>query len=148
MLAREAEAASWSQRRQVYGGGGGAAKRSESWIAPTMGFPPVTPMPHFRPLHVWGHPPVDQSMMPMWPKHLAPPPPPHAWHPSQPPPPPPHADPSFWMPHHHHHVTITRNSCTRFFPCMLLLILSHSFIQSLLMYRCLRRERLASRRRR
>lgn len=114
MLAREAEAASWSQRRQIYGGGGGggggasAGKREHAnpWIAPTMGFPPhVTPMPHhFRPLHVWGHPSLDQSVMPMWPKHLtpSPPPPPHAWPPAQLPPP---ADPSFWMPHHHHHVS-------------------------------------------
>lgn len=109
LLAREAEAASWSQRRQIYGGGGGggaaaAGKREHAnpWIAPTMGFPPVTPMPpHFRPLHVWGHPSLDQSVMPMWPKHLtpSPPPPPHAWPPAQLPPP---ADPSFWMPHHHH----------------------------------------------
>ncbi|XP_057792502.1 probable transcription factor GLK1 [Salvia miltiorrhiza] len=106
LLAREAEAASWSQRRQVYGGpaaaAGGKREHVNPWIAPTMGFPPVTPMPHFRPLHVWGHPSVDQSVMPMWPKHLTPspppPPPPHAWHPSQPPP----ADHSFWLPHHHH----------------------------------------------
>ncbi|GFP86442.1 probable transcription factor glk1 [Phtheirospermum japonicum] len=108
LLAREAEAASWSQRRQMYGGGGGPAGKRDHmnpWIAPTMGFPPVTPMPpHFRPLHVWGHPSVDQSMMPMWPKHLTPsPPPPHAWTPAQPPHPPPPADhPSYWVPHHHH----------------------------------------------
>ncbi|KAL0399807.1 UNVERIFIED_CONTAM: putative transcription factor GLK1 [Sesamum radiatum] len=113
LLAREAEAASWSQRRQMYGGGGaGPGKRDNvnPWIAPSIGFPPVTPMPHFRPLHVWGHPPVDQSLMHMWPKHLTPsppppPPPPHAWPPAQPPhppPPPPPADPSFWIPHHQH----------------------------------------------
>ncbi|KAH6833916.1 GBF's pro-rich region-interacting factor 1 [Perilla frutescens var. hirtella] len=114
LLAREAEAASWSQRRQIYGSataaGGGAGKREHvnPWIAPTMGFPPVTPMPHFRPLHVWGHPSVDQSVVPMWPKHLTPPPP-HAWPPA--PPPPPHADPSFWMPHHHHHVPTPGTPC-------------------------------------
>ncbi|KAI3457191.1 hypothetical protein Pfo_013854 [Paulownia fortunei] len=110
LLAREAEAASWSQRRQMYGAataGGGPGKRDHvnPWIAPTMGFPPVTPMPHFRPLHVWGHPSVDQSLIHMWPKHLTPsPPPPHAWPPAQPPhpPPPPPADPSFWTSHHQH----------------------------------------------
>lgn len=76
LLAREAEAASWSQRRQL-----------RPWAAaPTMGFPPVNLV---RPLHVWGHPSVDQSIMPMpiWPKHLNP------------------ADPpSFWI-NSHHHVT-------------------------------------------
>ncbi|XP_009601765.1 transcription activator GLK1-like [Nicotiana tomentosiformis] len=113
LLAREAEAASWSQRRQIYGGaaaGGGGGKREiNPWPAPTIGFPPpppmATPMPHFRPLHVWGHPSVDQSYMHMWPKHLAPSPSPHQ-HPSPAWPPPSHlhlsppADPSFWHPHH------------------------------------------------
>lgn len=108
LLAREAEAASWSQRRQMYGtasggGGGGEGKREMSpWLAPTMGFPPITPMHHFRPLHVWGHPSMDQSLMPMWPKHLAHsppplPPPPTTWVPAPPPLPP---DPSYWHPHH------------------------------------------------
>jgi hypothetical protein len=72
------------------------------WLAPTMGFPPpMPPMHHFRPLHVWGHPPMDQTLMPMWPKHLAhsppPPPPPPTWVPA---PPPPAPDPSYWHPHH------------------------------------------------
>lgn len=100
LLAREAEAASWGQRRQAtYGSaGGGAGKRDHisPWIAPpTLGFPPpVTPIPHFRPpLHVWGHPSVDQSMIHMWPKHQTPPPP-QAWPAPQP------ADFSFWIPHH------------------------------------------------
>lgn len=110
LLAREAEAASWSQRRQMYGGaaGGGGGKREvSSWGAPTMGFPPMTTMhPHFRPLHVWGHPTMDQSLMHVWPKHLPhspsppppPTPPPSSWpHAAAPPPPP---DPSYW--HHHH----------------------------------------------
>ncbi|KAG6661543.1 transcription activator GLK1-like isoform X1 [Carya illinoinensis] len=108
LLAREAEAANWSQRRQMYGAvAGGGGKRSEMssspWqIVPTMGFPPITPMHHFRPLHVWGHPSMDHTLMPMWPKHLShspssPPPPPRAWAPVPPPPPP---DPSFWHPHH------------------------------------------------
>nr|WOA06351.1 golden2-like protein [Ipomoea batatas] len=109
LLAREAEAANWSQRRQMYGGaaagggGGGGGKREMSpWLAPTMGFPP--PMPHFRPLHVWGHPSVDQSLMHMWPKHhqlaASTSPPAAAWTPAAPPPPPPLTDPSFWHSHH------------------------------------------------
>lgn len=102
LLAREAEAASWSHRRQLYGGaaGGGGKREMNPWPAPTIGFPPPPPLPppmtptmphHFRPLHVWGHPSVDQSYMHMWPKHPSPawPPLPHL-HPS---------DPSFWHPH-------------------------------------------------
>ncbi|GMN53864.1 hypothetical protein TIFTF001_023004 [Ficus carica] len=113
LLAREAEAASWSQRRQMYRGAAaaGAGKRDHvsPWpaVAPTMGFPPMTPPPvppvppmhhhhHFRPLHVWGHPTVDQSLMHVWPpKHL-----PHSQTPPPPPPPqaawPPPPDPSYW----------------------------------------------------
>ena len=109
LLAREAEAVNWSQRRQMYGvaGAGGGGKRDVSpWLAPTMGFPPITPMHHFRPLHVWGHPSMDQSFMHMWPNHLPhllsppppPPPPPPSWVlPAAPPPPP---DPSFWHAQH------------------------------------------------
>lgn len=102
LLAREAEAASWSQRRQMYGGtttvGGGGSKRDMGpWVAPaTMGFPPMTPLPHYRPLHVWGHPSMDRPLMPVWPKHIAPSPPPpapHVWPPS------PSPQPSW---HHHH----------------------------------------------
>ncbi|CAN0896744.1 Transcription activator GLK1 [Linum grandiflorum] len=112
ILAREAEAASWSQRRQVYPG-----KRDihhhhrhpqpPSWHPPTMGFPPpaptaVTPSPppppmhphahHIaRPLHVWGHPPpIDGGVQSHHPMHM--------WPPKHHPPPP--TDPSFW--HHHH----------------------------------------------
>ncbi|KAL8188616.1 hypothetical protein R6Q57_029904 [Mikania cordata] len=111
LLAREAEAASWSHRRQMYGStkavsGGGGKRAMGPWVAPPppiMGFPPVTPVPHYRPLHVWGHPPTDRPLMPVWPKHIAhppstPPPPPspatHVWPPSTSPPPP-------WLPHHH-----------------------------------------------
>lgn len=101
LLAREAEAASWSQRRQMYGGaGGGGTKINVSpWLAPTMGFPqnPMTPLQHVRPLHVWGHPPTDQPLMRMQP----PPPPTAAWtstlhspRPARPPP-----DHSFWHSH-------------------------------------------------
>lgn len=73
---------------------------------PTMGFPPMPHVPHFRPLHVWGHPPMDRPLMPVWPKHIAPlpsppPPPPHVW----PPQPSPHSsappNPSFWHSQHH-----------------------------------------------
>ncbi|XP_051152260.1 transcription activator GLK1-like [Andrographis paniculata] len=109
LQAREAEAANWGHRRHTYGGsgcGGGGGKREHMnpWIAPTMGFPPpVTPMPHFRPLHVWGHPSLDHSLMHMWPKHQTPPPPPPPVAAPHPPwPSPPTADPSFWIPHHQH----------------------------------------------
>ncbi|XWS68690.1 hypothetical protein CRYUN_Cryun04dG0112800 [Craigia yunnanensis] len=106
-LACEAEAASWTHRRQMYGAAtpaGGGKRYMNPWLAPTMGFPPITPMHHlhhhFRPLHVWGHPTMDQSLMHLWPKYLthtpSPPPPPRpTWGP-----PPPPADPSYW--HHHH----------------------------------------------
>ncbi|KAM0944560.1 putative transcription factor MYB-HB-like family [Dioscorea sansibarensis] len=108
LLAREAEAASWSQRRQMYagggggGGGGGLARRPEMspWFAPTMGFPPAPPVQLFRPLHVWGHPTVDQPMLHVWPRTPSPQPLLH---------PPP--DPSFWHPH------FPRNAMTQGTPC-------------------------------
>ncbi|KAK7290879.1 hypothetical protein RIF29_05630 [Crotalaria pallida] len=97
LLAREVEAASWSQRKQSCGslGAEGGGKREVSpWIVPTIGFPPMTPTHHFRPLHVWGHPKLDQSFVHIWPKHLQQSPSPWA------PPivPSPHApnDPSYW----------------------------------------------------
>lgn len=101
LLAREAEAASWNQRRQVYGGVGVKREVISPWpAAPTMGFPPHPPPPpmaplhHFRPLHVWGHPSnMDQSFLHMWPT-----PQPLSWTPSVAPPPP--QDPSFWHSHH------------------------------------------------
>lgn len=106
LLAREAEAASWSQRRQLYGAsirGGGGKRDVNPWLAvlpPTMGFPPPPPMTpppppmhHFRvPLHVWGHHTMDQSFIHMCPKHLPYSPPQPAWAPPTPPPP----DPSYW----------------------------------------------------
>ncbi|CAH2051142.1 unnamed protein product [Thlaspi arvense] len=90
LLAREAEAANWTRKRHIYGldctGANNINGRNKNgWLAPapTIGFPPpppvaVAPPPvhhhHFRPLHVWGHPTVDQSVMPhVWPKHLPPP---------------------------------------------------------------------------
>ncbi|KAF5805428.1 putative transcription factor MYB-HB-like family [Helianthus annuus] len=112
LLAREAEAASWSHRRQMYGGtatksvGGGSGacgkRHMGPWIAPppSMGFPSMTSVSHYRPLHVWGHPSADRPLMPVWPKHIAhspspppPPPSPHVWPPSTSPPPP-------WHTHH------------------------------------------------
>lgn len=107
MLAREAEAASWTQRRQMYATGSSATavKRPDlnAWTVPTIGFPPPPPPPpshpmqHFgRPLHVWGHPTptVDSPRLPMWPRHLVPRTPAPPWAP------PPPSDPAaFW--HHH-----------------------------------------------
>eukprot|EP00262_Sarcandra_glabra_P017965 TRINITY_DN630_c0_g3_i1.p1 TRINITY_DN630_c0_g3~~TRINITY_DN630_c0_g3_i1.p1 ORF type:complete len:411 (-),score=84.23 TRINITY_DN630_c0_g3_i1:160-1392(-) len=111
LLAREAEAASWSQRRQIYSG----CKREVSpWLAPTMGFPPPPAIPPYRPLHVWGHPTIDPSLMHVWPKHLvhAPSPPPQRWAP-----PPPRPDTSYW-----HHQRGSKdgwapNSLTQGTPC-------------------------------
>ncbi|MCL7035295.1 hypothetical protein MKW94_004748 [Papaver nudicaule] len=144
LLAREAEAASWSQRRQLYGSGGAAARgntnskiRSENhhphhnpWIAPTMGFPPPTPpnlIHPYRPLHVWGHPTVDPAAMHVWPKHLlhpsTPPPIPPTSHPRWPPPPPsltPTSSPpdpsSYWHPNHHQRL-VANNALTAGTPC-------------------------------
>lgn len=64
LLVREAEATGWSQRKQMYGGaaavGGGKRVIINPWLAPpTMGFPPMAH--HIRPLHVWGHPPTNNS---------------------------------------------------------------------------------------
>ncbi|KAL5989484.1 glucokinase [Asimina triloba] len=92
VVARETEAAKWSQRRQICGS---ASKKdaSPSWLAPTIvGFPPPAAVQPFRPLHVWGHPTVDQSMLHGWPKHLV-----HSPPPLQPPwaPPPPN-NPPYW----------------------------------------------------
>ncbi|XVE49973.1 hypothetical protein DITRI_Ditri01bG0124600 [Diplodiscus trichospermus] len=115
LLAREAEAASWTHRRQMYGAATpavGGKRDMNPWLGPSMGFPPNPPMHHhhhhhFRPLHVWGHPTMDQSLMHLWPKHLShapsPPPPPRpTWGP--PLPPAPAADPSFWQ-HYHQRVS-------------------------------------------
>lgn len=108
LLAREAEAASWTQKRQMYGvavggGKGGGANVLSPWHPPTMGFPPMTTMHlSFRPLHVWGHPTMDpQARMPMWPKQVVASPAspvPQTW--TVPPPHPPATDPSFWYPPH------------------------------------------------
>lgn len=100
LLAREVEAASWRKRQQIYSNAaaaapapGAAAKKDVSpWLAPTMAFPPhpapPPPVQHYRPLHVWGHPPMDPNLVHLWPKHLhhrptmpwaALPPPPPTW---------------------------------------------------------------------
>ncbi|KAH7861468.1 hypothetical protein Vadar_026631 [Vaccinium darrowii] len=86
LLAREAEAASWNHRRQIYGGtGGGGSKINVSpWLAPTMGFPqnPLTPLQHVLK-------PLTPGTVPYFPPPLATPrfpavavvpgiPPPHA----------------------------------------------------------------------
>ncbi|KAA8524327.1 hypothetical protein F0562_010750 [Nyssa sinensis] len=116
LLAREAEATSWSQRRQMYGGATGGSKRYVSpRLAPTMGFPPMTPLHHFRPLHVWGHPSADQSLMHTWPKNLFPlaSPPPPAWTPAPHPPPRQAPDHSFW----HSHYQSVHNSLAPGTPC-------------------------------
>ncbi|EPS71493.1 hypothetical protein M569_03265, partial [Genlisea aurea] len=83
LLAREAEAAAWNQRRNMLP----KDHPSPPWMTPplppppppTIGYPP--PMTNFRPppLHVWGHPSVDQSII-------------HTWPP---------ADPNFWIPPPH-----------------------------------------------
>ncbi|CAM8986824.1 hypothetical protein QQ045_009208 [Rhodiola kirilowii] len=65
LIAREAETASWNQRRL-----GGIGKRVASpWLLPTIGFPSAMPQRplHHRPLHVWGHPLQTNSI---WPKHI------------------------------------------------------------------------------
>ncbi|KAF3332600.1 putative transcription factor GLK1 isoform X1 [Carex littledalei] len=94
LLAREAEATNWSQRRQIYAAAGCGAKRViNTWFPPTVVFPPP-PMQPYRPLHVWGHPSVDPPMVPMWQAPQSPTPtwPPH-------PPIPQAANPPFW-PHY------------------------------------------------
>lgn len=117
LMAREAEAASWTQKRQMYAAAAGVAPRKPDgaaagpWVVPTIGFPPpgtmpppppptahhpgAQPPPFCRPLHVWGHPsaaagvdaPAHPQMLPIWPRHLAPPP---VWA-HQPP-----VDPAYW----------------------------------------------------
>uniref|UniRef100_A0A0D9UYU7 HTH myb-type domain-containing protein n=1 Tax=Leersia perrieri TaxID=77586 RepID=A0A0D9UYU7_9ORYZ len=93
LMAREAEAVSWTQKRQMYSTAAVAASvpRKDApataaqvtpWpVIPTIGFPPPHaaaaamaphPPPFCRPLH----PP---QLLPVWPRHLAPPPLPAAW---------------------------------------------------------------------
>uniref|UniRef100_A0A7N0VBL5 HTH myb-type domain-containing protein n=1 Tax=Kalanchoe fedtschenkoi TaxID=63787 RepID=A0A7N0VBL5_KALFE len=103
LIAREAEAASWNQRRHLYGGAraGGVGKRAgvSPWLVPTIGFPPPMPQPLHRPLgplHVWGHPSGGHSQSnTMWPKHIVP------HHHLRPP----HLQPRpVWAPPHPHHL--------------------------------------------
>ncbi|KAG8386848.1 hypothetical protein BUALT_Bualt03G0191700 [Buddleja alternifolia] len=102
LLAQEAEVASWRRRRQTYRPTGGTCERDvNSCVVPTTGFPPVAPLPHFRPLHVWGHPCADQSLMYMWPNHpSSPSPPPPSWAPAHVPPAALPGDTYFWYCHH------------------------------------------------
>jgi hypothetical protein len=101
-MAREAEAATWAQKRHhMYAPAPArkldAAAAGGPWVVPTIGFPPPSmaqpPPPFCRPLHVWGHPPTagveaaaaPPTMLPVWPRHLAPPRPwapvdPACWH--------------------------------------------------------------------
>ncbi|XP_073307391.1 probable transcription factor GLK1 isoform X2 [Primulina huaijiensis] len=98
VLAREAEAASWSRRRH----GGAGRPDAKSWVVPTMGFPPVTTFPHYKPLHVWGHPSANQSFMRLWPYNQAPTPSPSpVWASDHPSPPSLSNDPNFWCFLHH-----------------------------------------------
>jgi len=83
-MAREAEAATWAQKRHhMYAPAparklDAAAAAGGPWVVPTLGFPPPPP-PLCRPLHVWGHPPTagveaaapPPAMLPVWPRHLA-----------------------------------------------------------------------------
>uniref|UniRef100_A0A0A9DLI0 Uncharacterized protein n=1 Tax=Arundo donax TaxID=35708 RepID=A0A0A9DLI0_ARUDO len=113
-MAREVEAATWAQKRQMYAAAAVAAgtgvqvpcaarkdmpAAGPPWVVPTIGFPPHAapamgqPPPFGRPLHVWGHPPAEGAapMLPVWPRHLLPPrplPPPWAH--------PPVVDPAYW----------------------------------------------------
>ncbi|CAL5049530.1 unnamed protein product [Urochloa decumbens] len=79
LMAREAEAASWAQKRHsmyAAAASGAPARKAAAaaagpWVVPTtIGFPP----PFCRPLHVWGHPPVAaaEAPPPVWPRHLRP----------------------------------------------------------------------------
>ncbi|CAD5177407.1 unnamed protein product [Musa acuminata subsp. malaccensis] len=78
LLTRQAEAASWSQRRQMYAAGTGAKRGANPWLAPTVVLPPP-PAQAFRPLHVWGHPAAaEPPLVHMWP--FPPPPDPPYWH--------------------------------------------------------------------
>ncbi|GJN06583.1 hypothetical protein PR202_ga24327 [Eleusine coracana subsp. coracana] len=101
LMAREAEAASWAQKRQMYATAPNNNNNKDhrhrhptaaaaAWVLPpTIGFPP----PFSRPLHVWGHPPataVEAPLLPVWPRHLAPPPS-RPW-----------VDPAAAYWHHHH----------------------------------------------
>ncbi|RLN25385.1 hypothetical protein C2845_PM07G40450 [Panicum miliaceum] len=103
LMAREAEAATWARKRHMYAPAPArkldAAAAGAPWVVPTIGFPPPAmaqpPPPFCRPLHVWGHPPTagveaaaaPPTMLPVWPRHLAPPRP---WAP---------VDPAYWHQH-------------------------------------------------
>ncbi|XP_041992558.1 probable transcription factor GLK1 isoform X1 [Salvia splendens] len=101
MLAREAEVATWSRKKQLYRTTGSTGKSdANSWAVPATGFPPVTSVSRSRPFHVWGHPSPNQSLVYMWPGHPASSPSPPAWGAGHPPPPSLPGDPSFCNCHH------------------------------------------------
>ncbi|XP_042068201.1 probable transcription factor GLK1 isoform X1 [Salvia splendens] len=101
MLAREAEVATWSRKKQLYRTTGSTGKSdANSWAVPATGFPPVTSVSRSRPFHVWGHPSPNQSLVYMWPGHPASSPSPPAWGAGHPPPPSLPGDHSFWNCHH------------------------------------------------
>lgn len=101
MLAREAEVATWSRKRQLYRTTRSTGKSdANAWVVPTTGFPPVTSVSRSRPLHVWGHPSPNQSLVYMWPSHVASSTSPPSWAAGHPQPPPLPGDPSFWNCHH------------------------------------------------
>ncbi|CAA6665782.1 unnamed protein product [Spirodela intermedia] len=117
MLAREAEAASWSQRRQMYSAppaGGGTKREVTPWPAPPWASPSRSGLQ--APSTRLGAPTVDHSIVHMWPKHAVPArsPPPPPWTPQPPP------DPSYW--HHPHYRRGLRegwvpNALTQGTPC-------------------------------
>ncbi|RRT41648.1 hypothetical protein BHE74_00007591 [Ensete ventricosum] len=79
LLARQAEAASWSRRRQMYAAGTGAKRGANPWLAPTIVLPPLPAQAFLPPLHVWGHPAAaEPPLIHMW--HFPPPPDPSYCH--------------------------------------------------------------------
>ncbi|KAK8914350.1 Transcription activator GLK2 [Platanthera zijinensis] len=109
-LAREAEAGSWSHRRQIYAATGATGgntcnpttknKQRCQWVSPTLGYPPPSlHQPQFGPLHVWGHPTVDRPTLmraAMWQGHTTVP-----FQCPQPPWPQPQNYIAYWRPHFH-----------------------------------------------
>lgn len=105
LLAREAEAVSWSHRRQMYTGSRGSkVVANPNWtVPPIMAFPPSMHQQAFRPLHVWGHPTVEHpQLVPVWSR------PP--WGAIRPPHAPMLPDPAYWQHHPHYHRPLTQGT--------------------------------------